>query len=240
MKPVVVLIEPLIEDAERIAEALAEAGFYPAVAFDAARGLGLIKLVAPELVVVNQSLPDRSGFRLVQDMIRDPEIAKIPIVMVGRTGDPGTVAWAKRAGAVEYLSKDLEDLAGRLSELAERYLPENPAEAIPRLDDSLLDRIRRIVMDVSEDPYLNDAGKTAVAVAEIAALTGMKPARGSVIDWRGQIVEADHEWLEAPDGTLIDPAVQRMWPHIKGWPGYDDVAVIANRMPLHKQYVARN
>jgi len=236
MKPVVALVEPVLEDAERIAEYLAESGYYAAMAGNAARGLALVRSTSPGLVIINQGLPDLSGFRLAQQIARDPATAGIPIVMVGRTADPGTRAWAQRAGAVDYYSKESDDLPARLAEAVSRYLRPLAAEPIPRLDDALLQRIRRIIFEVQDDPYLNAAGKAAVVAAEVAAMSGLKHVAGAVVDLRGKVIDAEHEWLVATDGTIVDPSVQQLWPRIKGWPGYDDVAVIARAMPLHAQY----
>lgn len=240
MKPVVLLIEPVLEDAERIAEHLARIGLYAAVAFDSAQAMALVRSVSPSLIIANQSLPEGSGFRLVASLARDPVAAGVAIVMIGRSADAATRGWAQRAGAVEYLSKQRADLNERLGELVLRHLSGRGADAVPRLDPALLGKIRGIVAELAEDPYLNDAGKCAVIVAEVAATSGFEQVRGSVLDWRGNVIEAEHEWLRGPDGTLIDPSVRRLWPRIKGWPGYDDVAVIARAMPLHAQYVTRS
>ncbi|GAB4175224.1 MAG: hypothetical protein Fur0039_17600 [Rhodocyclaceae bacterium] len=240
MKPVVLLVESVLADAESLARHLAALGLYPALARDGAQALALARSVAPALIVASQSLPDGSGFRLATRLASEPGCAGVAIVMLGRSADAGTRAWAQRSGAVEYLSKDSLDLPARLAASALRHLGARSAEAAGGLEAGMLGKIRAIAAEIADDPYLNEAGKSAVVVAEAAAACGLAAVRGTVLDWSGAPVEAEHEWLRGRDEVIIDPSVRHLWPRIPGWPGYDDVAVISPAMPLHAQYVERD
>jgi len=191
MKPVVLLVEPMLEDAESIGRHLAAIGLYPALARDGQRALALVRSIGPALIVASQGLPDGSGFRLAAQLAREPAAAGVAIVLLGRSADPATRAWAQRAGAAEYLSKDLPDLAARLADVALRHLAPRSPDAPGELDPGVLAKIRVLAREFADDPYLNEAGKSAVLVAELASVSNLAAVRGAVLDWRGQPVEAE-------------------------------------------------
>lgn len=241
-KPVVLVVEHVEADAERIASHLAEAGCYPPLAASAAEGIALARRVQPNVILVNQALPDLSGFRLVQKLTTDPLTAHCPTILVGRTDDPGTRAYALRAGAVSVLSKE-DELSSALINAVQRYRRLQPnrhqLEAARLLDAARLEAIVAIVGELSGDPYLNERGKAAVIAAEVEALLGFPVAGGELRDRHGRVLDDDHTWLAAPGGWLVDPSIRRFRDAILGWPGVGDVAVIPPDSPLTDCYIAR-
>lgn len=240
-KPVVLVVEHVADDAERIANHLADAGCYPPLAGTAAEGIALARRVQPNVILVNQALPDLSGFRMVQQLASDPLTAHCPAILVGRTDDPGTRAYALRAGAVSVLSKE-DELSSALINAVQRYRRLQPnrdqLESARLLDAERLDAIVGIVAELSGDPYLNDRGKAAVIAAEVEALMRFPVAGGELRDRHGRVLDDDHTWLAAPGGWIVDPSIRRFRDAILGWPGVGDIAVIPPASPLADCYIA--
>lgn len=237
-KPVVLVMEHVTADAEAMTARLAASGIYPITTPYASRGIELVRALRPNLVLVNQGLPDLSGFRVVQQLARAPSAAGVPVLLVGRAADPGTRVWAQRAGAVGYLSKEEADSV-TLTEMVGRHMrPVEPTDEGSRvLDPEQLAELREIATDIWRDPFLTESGKVAVIAAEAGAVIGLRHCRGVVLDEHARIIVDDHEWLMAAGGAVIDPSIARLKERIGCWPGYRDIAVILPSMPLHVQYI---
>lgn len=240
-KPVVLVVEHVAEDAARIASLLAEAGCYPPLAATAAEGLACARRVQPNVILVNQALPDLSGFRAVQRLTGDPATAASPVILVGRSDDPATRAYALRAGAVSVLSKE-DELSSALINAVQRYRRLQPnrdqLEAARLVDAEKVEAIARVVGELAGDPYLNERGKAAVIAAEVEALFGFRVAGGELRDRHGTLLDDDHTWLTTPGGWVIDPCIRRFREAILGWPGVGDLAVIPPTAPLADCYLA--
>ena len=79
---VVVYLETLLQDN----------GYETVSAPDGRIGLETLKSERPDLVTLDISMPEKSGIRFYRDVKEDPELAKIPVVIVtavtGEAGDP--------------------------------------------------------------------------------------------------------------------------------------------------------
>lgn len=62
--------------------ALSESGYDAIGAYDGREGLELVKEAPPDLIVLDVMMPRRSGFVFFKQLRKDPEYAKIPVVMV--------------------------------------------------------------------------------------------------------------------------------------------------------------
>lgn len=99
----------LIEDDQAIAEMyrrrLAADGLKVVVAPDAASGLAQLRSAAPGVVLLDIRLPDEDGFHVLQAMRAEPELARVPVLMLSNFGEPSTVRRALELGAQEYMVK---------------------------------------------------------------------------------------------------------------------------------------
>lgn len=240
-KPIVLVIEHLAEDARNIAMQLAQAGLYPPIASTAGEGIALALRIQPNLILINQALPDLSGFRAVQKLASDAATSQLPVILVGRSDDPGTRAYAVRAGAVGVLSKE-DELSAALIPAVQRFLRRQPNRdqraAAELLDAAKLEAIARLAAELSADPYLNDRGRAAVVAAEVEATFGLRAVGGGFADFEGNLLDDDHTWLNGGGGWIVDPSIGRFRQAVLGWPGYGDVAVIPPSSPLAACYLA--
>jgi len=71
---------------------LQDNGYETVSALDGRIGFEKVKSERPDLVALDISMPEKSGVRLYRDLKEDPELAKIPVVIVtavtGYGGDP--------------------------------------------------------------------------------------------------------------------------------------------------------
>jgi DNA-binding response OmpR family regulator len=118
----------LIDDEQRLLDALAVAFRFRwpdadiLTATDAETGLGLALARAPDLVVLDVGLPDRSGFDVLADLRRASDV---PVIMLGSDGGDGGETRARTLGASLYLAQPFSTRAliasaARLSPVADR------------------------------------------------------------------------------------------------------------------------
>ena len=84
-------------------------------------GLTAIRSRRPDLILLDMSLPDVDGLELLRGLQRDPDCAKIPVVVVSADATPGRIEDALAAGARRYMTKPLNlgSFLGMLDELLE-------------------------------------------------------------------------------------------------------------------------
>lgn len=88
--------------------ALAEAFYQPVLAADGESCLHLAREVAPDLILLDLALPDRSGVNLIQQLRADPATRHIPILALAATNDNDLRLAAFRAGADDVLPKAVD------------------------------------------------------------------------------------------------------------------------------------
>jgi two-component system cell cycle response regulator len=96
------------------------AAFYqPLMAADGAGCLRLAREAAPDLILLDNLLPDLPGIEVLKQLRADPRTADIPVVMISADTDPAARLAAFAAGADDFLCKPIDDqvLMARLRNL---------------------------------------------------------------------------------------------------------------------------
>ncbi|MDB5659499.1 MAG: response regulator receiver modulated diguanylate cyclase [Cypionkella sp.] len=88
---------------------LAAAGYTPLVASDGASCLDIAMRELPDLILLDLTLPDMSGLRVLEALRAEPLLRHVPVVMVSANQDAAARCAAFRSGADEFLQKPLED-----------------------------------------------------------------------------------------------------------------------------------
>ena len=110
----------LIEDEANIAEAirflLSREGWQVKVHADGSDALAVIEAEAPDLVILDVMLPNRSGLEILRDIRQSTGISKTPVLMLSAKGQSKDMEIAADSGADHYLVKpfansDVLDLA---------------------------------------------------------------------------------------------------------------------------------
>jgi two-component system sensor histidine kinase ChiS len=99
----------IIEDEEDAAELFAEMmrvnGFRVLKTSSSAPAIDLINSEKPSLIILDIMMPGISGLDILHHMHHNPDLAKIPVVVVSAKGTPADVKRGMEAGARIYLTK---------------------------------------------------------------------------------------------------------------------------------------
>ena len=121
-------------------EALAAAGYDPAVTAEPGNIPRLLETKRPALALLDLVLPGVDGIELMRTV---PGLADLPVIFVSAYGEGDTVARALEAGAADYIVKPFTpaELAARVALALRRHSPPGPF----RVGELALDRAKRRV-----------------------------------------------------------------------------------------------
>lgn len=99
----------LIEDEEIISallqRKLTQEGYDVSLARDGESGLKLMKKINPDIVLLDIIMPKKGGFEVMEEKNKDPELKKIPLIIISNSGQPVELDRAKELGAKDWLIK---------------------------------------------------------------------------------------------------------------------------------------
>jgi CheY-like chemotaxis protein len=88
---------------ERMSTALGEAGFSVATATTGVEALAACLRCTPDVVLIERALPVFDGFGVLEQIVLDPELADVPVIVT--SVDPNDVAVAFERGAADFIVK---------------------------------------------------------------------------------------------------------------------------------------
>lgn len=99
----------VVEDEEMISEMykakLEEENFEVYVASDGEEGLALIKKVKPDIALVDVMMPNKDGISLIQEMRKDPDVGRTPVIILTNLDNSETVEKTYDLDVAFYLVK---------------------------------------------------------------------------------------------------------------------------------------
>jgi len=99
----------IIEDdqflAELITKKLDDEGFEVVYAADGEKGWQAIQKEKPGLILLDLLLPGIDGFEVMENVKKDTELSKIPIIIISNYGQESKIQRAMSLGAKDYLVK---------------------------------------------------------------------------------------------------------------------------------------
>lgn len=99
----------LIEDEEIMIDLLQKKlineGYETSVARDGEKGLKAIKEIKPDLVLLDIIMPKMGGLEVMEEIAKDKELMKIPVIVVSNSGQPVELDRAQKLGAKDWLIK---------------------------------------------------------------------------------------------------------------------------------------
>jgi len=99
----------IIEDEEIIVNLLQRKltieGYEISVAKDGEEGLKVMKEVKPGLVLLDIIMPKMGGFEVMEEMNKNKELKKIPVIVISNSGQPVELDRAQKLGAKDWLIK---------------------------------------------------------------------------------------------------------------------------------------
>lgn len=82
-----------------------QSDFQAEAASDGKEGLNKIKSFNPDLILLDIVLPKMDGFEVLKEIKNDPELKKIPVVLLTNLGQKNEVEKGLSLGAEEYIIK---------------------------------------------------------------------------------------------------------------------------------------
>jgi len=104
----IVVIEDDLTFLDLLRVHLAGAGHEVLTAEDAVLGLRAIIASAPDLILLDLSVPDLDGFEMIEALRTDPATRNIPVIVLTGRGDDETYSRARELGAAQLLTKPVE------------------------------------------------------------------------------------------------------------------------------------
>jgi len=99
----------IVEDEDIIIELLEkkliQEGYDISIAHNGEEGLKMVKEIKPDIVLLDIVMPKKSGYEVMEEMSKDPELNKIPIIIISNSGQPVELDKAKELGAKDWLIK---------------------------------------------------------------------------------------------------------------------------------------
>ncbi|MBL8089191.1 MAG: response regulator [Anaerolineales bacterium] len=101
----VMIIEDEPDAAELFGEMMRVNGFRVIKMFSSTPAIPMIAQEKPDVILLDIMMPDISGLEVLRFMQREPELAKIPVIVVSAKSMPSDIKSGLEAGAAMYLTK---------------------------------------------------------------------------------------------------------------------------------------
>ena len=99
----------VVEDDKDIVEVikynLTKEGYQVSVARNGEEGLRTMKEKKPDLILLDIIMPKMGGFEVMEEMQKNAELKKIPVIVISNSGQPVELDRAQKLGAKDYLVK---------------------------------------------------------------------------------------------------------------------------------------
>lgn len=99
----------LVEDEQIMVDLLVRKlsgeGYDVIVSRDGIEGLNKMKSEKPDIVLLDIIMPKKGGLEVLEDMQKDSDLKKIPVVIVSNSGQPVELDRAQKLGAKDWLIK---------------------------------------------------------------------------------------------------------------------------------------
>lgn len=157
----------LVEDEEVLLEVLEsklkKEGFEVFSAKDGMAGLDLIKAIRPDIILLDVVMPRMDGFEVLENLKKDPELSKIPVIIISNSGQDVEIGRALALGVKDYLVKAefdpqevLDKIKGQLKEMKkEPAVPVMEKEALESAAAAIKPEDYRVLL-VEDDSFLRD------------------------------------------------------------------------------------
>jgi len=164
-----------------------------------AEAIACARLEQPDLILLDQTMPDMDGVAVCKKLKEDPETARIPVIIITAGNDNTSKINALRAGADEFMNKPLDELC-LLARVRSLMRARDTSEEL-RLRDSTA---RELGFAERPASFTLPATIAMIAATPVTAMA-WKTALGNTI--RGNVVVIKKEQALSLDGAQNIPDV---------------------------------
>lgn len=105
----VLIVDDSPTDVHLLRQYLENHGYDTEAAESGSEAVDKARELQPDLVLMDIVMPGMNGFQATRELSRDPETARIPVVMVTTKGEETDRIWGMRQGAADYLVKPVTE-----------------------------------------------------------------------------------------------------------------------------------
>ncbi len=84
---------------------LSQEGYEVTVSVNGEEGLKKMKEDKPDIILLDIIMPKMGGFEVMEEMNKDEQLKKIPVIIISNSGQPVELGKAKELGASDWLIK---------------------------------------------------------------------------------------------------------------------------------------
>jgi DNA-binding response OmpR family regulator len=99
----------LIEDndflGELLSRTLTKEGFDVALVIDGSDAIAKMKEYKPDVVLLDIVLPHKNGYEILEEVVQDTELKKIPVIIISNSGQPVEISRVLKLGVRDYIVK---------------------------------------------------------------------------------------------------------------------------------------
>lgn len=110
---------------------LTKAGYQVAIAPDGEAGLEAVRAQRPDLILLDFVMPRMNGYQFCRELVADPKLRDIPVVLMSAKGDQVGERFVKVMGIVDYITKPFspEAITAVVQHTIAKYKPGHESEA---------------------------------------------------------------------------------------------------------------
>lgn len=101
----VLIVDDSATDTHLLREMLKKHGYNVSSAASGEEGISKAKKEKPDLILMDIVMPGMSGFEATRAISKDPDTARIPVIICSTKGQETDKAWGLRQGAKDYMVK---------------------------------------------------------------------------------------------------------------------------------------
>ncbi len=106
--PKILLVEDNEMNRDMLSRRLEKRGYEVAIALDGAQGVSMAKTEAPDLILMDMSLPVMDGWEATRQIKANPETRSVPVIALTAHAMAGDRDKALEAGCDEYDTKPIQ------------------------------------------------------------------------------------------------------------------------------------
>jgi DNA-binding response OmpR family regulator len=203
MNPRILVVDDEPDALEVLGFKLREASYEPIFARDGAQAITSARSERPALIVLDLMLPEVNGIDVCKILRRDPETAKIPIIMLTARATEMDRVLGLELGADDYVTKPFSprELVLRIKKLLERT-------RAPESSDPLL-RFGTLRIDVAAHEVTTANGPVTLTATEFKLLELLARRRGRV-QTRERLLQDIWGYEGSIDTRTVDTHVRRL------------------------------
>lgn len=108
-----------------IKESLDEEGYEVVIAYNGEEGLKIIRQYKPAVILLDILMPHKNGFEVLEVLKNDPEVSKIPVIVLTMLNADDNLQKAMELGATDYIVKSqhaIEEVVEKVKNIASEIM----------------------------------------------------------------------------------------------------------------------